>query len=271
VRIRERGEKFSDYVSQAQLFWNSMSSVEKSHIIGAISFELGRDEDKGVKERIIERLNEVDHTLASEVADSLGLAAPPATTRNHGKKSAFLSQLDGKFQTFTAMGRKVGIFLQDNFDTAPVLALKGVLAASGVMAMVVGPRKGTVKSGSVELETQFTFETCRSTLFDAVYVVGGSGEAYAKGLTKGRLVHAVREAYMHQKPIAASGSAVEWIQRVALPGELSPAISGEGKVEVEKGVILCAGTMEVPQFAKTMMESLKMHRVWDREVSHIAA
>ncbi|KZT53024.1 catalase 1 [Calocera cornea HHB12733] len=271
VTTRARGEKFSDYLSQAQLFYNSMSDIEKTHMVSAFSFELGKVEDTGIHKRIVERLNEIDHSLAAQVAANIGQATPPNTTKNHGKRSAFLSQINGKAQTFTAQGRKVGIFVQDEFDTAPVLALQLALKAAGTLAMIVGPRKGTVKSGATSLSTQFTFETCRSTHFDAIYVAGGSGEAYAKGLSSGRLVHAVREAYMHQKPIAVSGSAVEWLQRIALPSEISPAISGQGKVEVEKGVVLLEGTVESPQFATTIIDLLAMHRVWERDVSQIAA
>ncbi|KZP01018.1 catalase-domain-containing protein [Calocera viscosa TUFC12733] len=271
TNIRARGEKFSDYLSQAQLFYNSMSDVEKKHMVFAFSFELGKVDDTGIHERIVVRLNEIDHSLAKQVAVNIGQPVPPNTTKNHGKKSAFLSQIDGKAQSFTPKGRKVGILLYDEFDTAPVLALQTALKAAGTMAMIVGPRKGSVTSGATTLPTQFTFETCRSTHFDAIYVAGGTGEAYTRGLNTGRLIHAVREAYMHQKPIAVSGSAVEWLQRIALPGEVSPAISGEGKVEVEKGVVILEGATESPQFAKTLIDLLAKHRVWERDVGHIAA
>src|SRR5699024_10683158 len=39
---RERpGESFFDYFSQARLFWNSMSLIEKEHIIETFIFHLG--------------------------------------------------------------------------------------------------------------------------------------------------------------------------------------------------------------------------------------
>ncbi|EJU01207.1 heme-dependent catalase [Dacryopinax primogenitus] len=255
------GGKFSEYISQAQLFYNSMSDVEREHITSAFSFELGKVDDTGIHERIITRLDEIDHSLAARVAKNIGQPVRRNTCKNHGMRSAFLSQVDIKEQTFTAKGRKVGIFLQDGFDTAPVLALQSALKSEGVMAMIVGPRKGSVQSGSTSLSTQFTFETCRSTHFDATYVAGGSGENYSKGLNTGRLIHAVREAYMHQKPIAVSGSAVEWLQRVVLPSEVSPAMVGEGNVKVENGVVFLAGTGESAEFGKTLLALVAKHRV----------
>ncbi|MFN7118170.1 MAG: catalase-related domain-containing protein, partial [Saprospiraceae bacterium] len=41
-KVRGRSESFKDYYSQATLFWNSMSSVEKKHIVEAFHFELGK-------------------------------------------------------------------------------------------------------------------------------------------------------------------------------------------------------------------------------------
>ena len=51
------------------------------------------------------------------------------------------------------------------------------------------------------------FESQRSTLFDAIYIP--SGEEHVKTLAKsGRVVHWVREAFGHLKPIAAVGEGV---------------------------------------------------------------
>jgi catalase len=64
------------------------------------------------------------------------------------------------------------------------------------MTVIVGPRKGTIKSGTTgtpDLDVKFSFETCRFTFFDAIFFAGGTGDEYLADLTKnGRLIHVAR-------------------------------------------------------------------------------
>lgn len=96
---RTHGPKFNEHYNQATLFWNSMSEIEKNHIVGAAQFELGRCEDGGVQQRMIDRFNIIDHDLALRVAEGFGNVTVPDEVRpNHGKRSEYLSQVDGKGQ-----------------------------------------------------------------------------------------------------------------------------------------------------------------------------
>uniref|UniRef100_UPI00388D0557 catalase n=1 Tax=Peribacillus sp. TaxID=2675267 RepID=UPI00388D0557 len=45
-KVRQRSESFKDHYSQAKLFWNSMTDVEKEHIIEAFHFEVGKVKSK---------------------------------------------------------------------------------------------------------------------------------------------------------------------------------------------------------------------------------
>ena len=69
-------EKFFDHFSQATLFWNSQSDPEKEHIVQAFRFELGKLEVPAIRERMVGLLAQVDHELASRVAQGLGLSVP---------------------------------------------------------------------------------------------------------------------------------------------------------------------------------------------------
>src|SRR5690625_7953275 len=72
-KIRERSESFKDHFSQATLFWNSMSEVEKTHIVEAAHFELGKVESMEIKKRTVyELFNNVDHQFAIRVAKGIG-------------------------------------------------------------------------------------------------------------------------------------------------------------------------------------------------------
>lgn len=175
---------------------------------------------------------------------------------------------------FTASGRKVGIHLLPGYDYTIAAALKAGLTAAGVIPMIVSPSTGPVESGNGgSLDSQFNFENCRSTHFDSVVFVGaapGKDEAgYVKKLKTGRIIHVAREAYMHQKAIAATGNAVQWLSDVCLPGEFTKA--KEGGVQQEKGVLMGVETGTGVQFVKEYIDAVAKHRVWDREVEHIAA
>jgi catalase len=177
--------------------------------------------------------------------------------------------VDGKHQRYTAVGLKIGVFVCDGFDKAFILAVQNELIHAGTTCAIVGPRAGFVHSGSDELQTQFSFETCRSTLFDAILFVPGSDRAVMN--TSGRLIHAAREAYMHQKPIAAVGHAAEWISDVPLRGFIVGA-GGSGP-EVERGVVLMkgGGVGLAKDFSRLFLSLLEKHRIWDRDVSEVGA
>lgn len=165
-----------------------------------------------------------------------------------------------------------------------MLKLQAEISALGSIPIVVGPRKGSIQSsaksggGGVSVTAQFTFETSRSTHFDAVLFAGGEGDAYVRQLaTSGRLIHAAREAFMHYKTIGAYGLAADWLRNVALPGEIGQGAQGEGDGEVGSagGIVLSEGEGEgeavVSSFAEKFLGEVAKHRAWERDVSRIAA
>ena len=164
IKERAVGPKFKEHINQATLFYNSMSEPEKKHMISAAQFELGKVEELEVQQTAIERFNLIDHGFALAVAEAFtNIKVPDEVTPNHGKRSEFLSQVNGKNQVFTAAGRKVGIFVQPGFNWSEVAPLQAAFAAAGLIVMIVGPASGPVKaSNGQEIKTQFTFEVCPS-------------------------------------------------------------------------------------------------------------
>src|SRR5690606_17583574 len=59
-KIRARGESFSDHFSQARLFYNSQTDIEKRHIAKAFKFELGKCETMEIRVRMLRLIAEVD-------------------------------------------------------------------------------------------------------------------------------------------------------------------------------------------------------------------
>ncbi|WWC99088.1 hypothetical protein V866_005983 [Kwoniella sp. B9012] len=272
IKDRLHGPKFNEFVSQAQLFYNSMSEPEKKNIISAYQFELSKCYETQVQQTALNRINLIDHDLALAVAESLKDVTVPDAVPNHGKKSAFLSQITGKTQTFTAEGRKVGVYLLPGYSYAQVEPIKIALAAAGVMVKFVGPATGMVEAGNGQTQNaEFTLENSRSTYFDALIFIGGDSDDYTKKMKNGRLIHAAREAYMHLKAIAATGNAVGWLTDLALPGDLPADAKAKEEITQANGVLLAPSVGTGAQFSQQFLDSVAKHRVWDREVEHIAA
>ncbi|GAA5883228.1 hypothetical protein JCM8547_005209, partial [Rhodosporidiobolus lusitaniae] len=145
VRGRTRPARFDEHYNHAQLFWNSLSSVEQQHIIDAAIFELGRCDDRQVQERNILRWNNVDHNLALAVAAAFDIDVPEPEIKNHGKKTTGtqpLSLLDPNNLPGTATGRRVAIFALDGFDSLQVTGMIAAVGALGSIPNVIGSRKG---------------------------------------------------------------------------------------------------------------------------------
>lgn len=77
-----------------------MSEPEKAHMVAAAQFELSKCSEHIVHQNAIDRFNTIDHDFAIQVAEIFPhVTVKPALKENHGKKSAFLSQVDGKSQS----------------------------------------------------------------------------------------------------------------------------------------------------------------------------
>jgi catalase len=150
-----------------------MTDVEKAHIVAAAQFELSKCEDAQVHQAAIERYNLIDHGFALKVADIFPHVRVPDEVRpNHGKKSAFLSQVDGKGQEFTAVGRKVGVYVLPGYDYALTAAIKTAFEAKGVIAKIVSAATGPVPgSNRSTLPAEFTFEVSDPPTFSRTSLI----------------------------------------------------------------------------------------------------
>ena len=114
IKQRLKSKKFKEHFNQAQLFWNSQSPPEKSHLISALGFELDHCDDPVVYNRMIERLCDIDLELAQAVAEKAGAPTPTKANRpNHGKKSASLSITSYNPPEPTIATRRVAILISE--------------------------------------------------------------------------------------------------------------------------------------------------------------
>ncbi|MBT2217263.1 catalase [Virgibacillus dakarensis] len=243
-KVRARSDSFKDHFSQAVLFWNSMSNVEKEHIKDAFSFELGMVKSKSVQQQVVDMFANVNLELAQNVAENIGVVPPESGGSVITKTSKALSQENMTKKPDT---RKIAVLLADGFDGTFVQAVLAALKENGAHPVVVSEKLGIVKgTDNTEINADETFLTGDSVLFDAAYLAGGinSGKKF-----KHNAEYFVREAFSHFKPIAASQEGKQWMKEFGMTD--SPGIVVDE---------------DMRSFTARFVAAVAAHRHWDREV-----
>jgi catalase len=283
-KIRARGEKFFDHFSQAALFYNSQSEPEKAHIINALRFELGKVEEDSIRERMVGMLGYVDKTLATGVAQGLGISVPKVEAPlNHSipadgvqkdfqpkplskpvRKSPALSMANTVKDGIET--RKIAILVADGFDEAALSAMTKALKTAGGQPRIVGPRLGVLKGAEGgEVKLDFSLLTASSVLFDAVYVPGG---AKSVATLKGEpdALSFISEAYSHFKPLAGTTEGVDLLSAAGVPAELQSKERGdEGSGFPDAGIVL-GRDRRAGAIAADFIRAIAQHRHWDRKL-----
>ncbi len=257
--IRERSESFNDHFSQATLFWNSLSDVEKEHLVKAAEFELGKVYTKQVKERMLELFNHVDHQLAIRIAAGLGLPAPSGeVVPNHGRSSAALSMAHTDKSSIKS--RRIAILASDGVNGKEVMAVKQALMNAGAHAKIIAPHGGMIQTmQGEELPVEMTFLTGASVMFDAVYVPGGA-KSIEMLKTQGDAIHFIDEAFKHCKAIAATSEGVKLLAASRIQGV---KLGQSDSVATELGVVT-SQSADPQRVAQAFINAIAEHRHWMR-------
>ncbi|MDD2235190.1 MAG: catalase [Desulfitobacteriaceae bacterium] len=243
-KVRARSESFNDHFSQAVMFWNSMSAPEKTHIINAFSFEVGKVKSKSVKQQVIEMFANVSGELATKVAENIGVNPPQNQTEPKlTKVSPALSQ-ENTIKKLDTL--KIAVILADGFQ-GNIIETLALLRSKKLDIEIISDKLGMVKgTDNRELEVQHTFLTVSSVLFDAVLAVGGSNlnQKFDQDAT-----NFVKEAFMHYKPIGAIYAGEKWLQENNLTNGIGVVVNSNNR-----------------KFTGQFLDSISAHRHWDRKV-----
>lgn len=291
AKVRARGEKFFDHFTQAALFWNSQSHPEKAHIVQALRFELGKVEVPAIRERMVGLLSRVDTTLASLVAQGLGLQIPslnkavlnmsvPADGDSQRfqpkpripslERSPALSMANTVKDSIAT--RKVAILAADGVDAAAVTAMQQALTAAGAKPKIIAPRLGLLKGDNgTDIGIDFSFLTAGSVLFDALYLPGGEASVeILKGDAKALVF--IKEAYLHCKPIAATDTGIDLFAAAdpaadqRAQSHAAGVIQDRGRLFAGDEGILFARGAQTSRIAPKFIRAIAEHRHWNREL-----
>ncbi len=271
-KVRARSRSFFDHYSQATMFYNSQSEVEKNHIVNALRFELGKLQTETIRLRMLGMLSLVDKQLAASVAEAFGVAVPkPDTLLNQsipadGDPKKFQSaNVSASIATSAALSmantikntiatRQIAILIADGVDEASLTAMKKALEAAGAVTQLIAPRLGAISAGKgKQVKADQSFLTAASVLFDAVYIPNGEKSAVALQ-QEPDAINFINEAYKHCKAIAGDGAGAELIKSTAAGSKIK-----EGEVNA-MGVVLNRNPKE-------FIKAIAQHRFWERENS----
>ncbi|HEX2603471.1 MAG TPA: catalase [Oxalicibacterium sp.] len=260
-KVRGKPEKFADHYAQAVLFWKSQSPIERRHIVQAFRFELTRVQTQAIRERVVSLLMNVDHELASGVAEGLGFALPaPAPDisplpRHDYPPSPKLSIFS--FPAAEIKARRVAILIAPgvNGDMARMIYMR--LLEAGAVPRFVGRMLGEVASASgASLHAEISVEAAPSVMYDALAVPEGS-DAIAALMKDGNVLEFVKETYRHCKPMLLMGAASSLLEKACILPALPSGKRDHG--------IIGLGDHDLTAAIDVFIETLQQHRVLARE------
>jgi len=260
--VRGKPERFAEHYTQASLFWNSQTPIEKAHIIRAFRFELTRVQTASIRERVVSMLANVADELAEGVALGLGIEVPEAMPMVVPKiaepevtvsssLSLFARPGDGSVKT-----RRIAILVANGVEPSSLTSLHTTLSGAGAVPRFVGARLGSVTGtdgGAIEVEV--SMEAAPAVLFDALIVPDGDAAVATLGLD-GHTLEFLKDQYRHCKPILALGQGKDLLAKAGIAATLP---SGE----LDSGVLLFEAAHSV-KAAAAFASAIGKHRHFAR-------
>jgi catalase len=235
-KVRGKAEKFAEHYSQATLFFESQTDVEKAHIAAGFRFELSKVTVPAIRERMVSSLRNVSEDLAGKVARGLGIQLPKAMPRAmktppapEVRASAALSLMalpgDGGIAT-----RKVAILVADGIEAESTTAVMDALTAAGAVVRLLGSRLGPVTmADGGRLEADATLENSPSVLFDALVLPDGDKAVRALA-ADGHSLEFLKDQYRHCKTIFTIGAASLLLEKAGISATLASGEADSGLI-----------------------------------------
>jgi len=264
-KVRGKPEKFADHYTQATLFWNSQSPIEKAHIIRGFRFELTKVQVPAVRERALSMIANVDAELVKAVAQGLGLDVPKAMPKVLARAAKPEVTVSPALSLFGLPGdgsvatRRIAILVADGVEATSLRVVHEALSKLGAVVRYVGLRLGSVSTieGDV-IEVDVTLETTPAVLYDAVVVPAGKAAFKALG-NAGQASEFFKDQFRHCKPMLVLGEGEALLQNAGIPERLP---SGKD----DPGLLICIAGLKkdtVANFAAAIAKHRHFERAMD--------
>ncbi|KAI9261636.1 catalase-like domain-containing protein [Phascolomyces articulosus] len=248
---RGRPPSFWDFYSQARLYWNSLTPAEQQQTVDGFRFEVGKSKSVDVRRRFVDRLNQIDNSLARRVAIGVGVPLPEMVVENDGKTDSHLS-IQNYPKPDNIRTRRVAILTAPGTNQQEAKSMYDYLTAEGAYPSYIGVHQGDQEG----LNIDNTYVLDSSVLYDAIYIPGGAGgiDFLSESTSLFPMDEPkafVMDAYRHGKPIAASSEGEQFFQA---------AVEGMTGVNGTDGIILGSEN----NIQESFKQALITQRFWSR-------
>ncbi len=231
-KIRTRSDSFIDFFSQPALFYRSLETWEKQHVMEAYSFELGKCKHDHIKGRMLWMIKQINTDLAKQVAKNLGMAIPksidkpinqaigadsnvndfqPGKAKNYLDQSPALSQSNTKFNSIAT--RQIAVLVADGFSMKDFKAMTKKLKNENAIINLIAPHGGKITCDTdMKHKVDAAIATTESVLFDAIYIPGGKKSIKAL-MEHGKVIKFINEALKHCKAISADNEGKDLLEK----------------------------------------------------------
>lgn len=243
-KIRARSDSFKDHFSQAKMFYNSMSDVEKQHIIDTMSFELAKVNREDIKQQVLEMFGNVNTDMITKVAKNIGSKPPSTKEVEYDKVSPALSQANTIKKPDTL---KVGILLGNNFNSQQLKDVMTALKAAKTMLEIISETLEDVKGTDGNKVTPVhTLISTDPVILNSLYVLRGEN---LSEVFKTQAKRYIKETFMHYKPIAVADEMTSLLEK---------------EMNLQAGVTILKGEQkDIDKF----IEDISVHRHWNRNIN----
>ncbi|QSI31054.1 catalase [Variovorax sp. RKNM96] len=262
-KLRIKPEKFADHYTQAKLFFESQTEVEKAHIGNAFRFELSKVTVPAIRQRVVASLLNAAPDLAQRLAQDLGMELPAPLPK--ALEQASVPEVD----TSTALSltarpgdggirtRKVAVLIDHGVDGSSLQKLVSALVAAGAVPRLVAARLGTYTgAGGEKFEADATMENSPGFLFDALVLP--DGQAAVEALDRdAHTLEFLRDQYWHCKTILAFGASEALLAQAQIPMTLPDGSTDPG--------LVLADAVAADDAITTFIAAMGAHRHFGRE------
>jgi len=241
-KVRGKPEKFADHYTQATLFWNSQSAIEKAHVIRGFRFELTKVQVPAIRERVLSMIANVAPELVQAVADGLGMPVPKPMPKALAKVAKPEVTVSAALSLFALPGdgslatRRIALLVADGVEGASLRTIAKSLTDLGAVARFVGARLGSVRTDEGDvIEIDATLETTPAVLYDAVVVPAGK-DAITVLSTVGQAAEFLKDQYRHCKPMLVLGEGSDLLEGAGILKTLPSGKPDPGLLIYEDGI-----------------------------------
>lgn len=253
-KMRLRPKSFSDYYTQARLFYVSQIEIEQQHIANALVFELSKVVTPAIQKKVIMHLLNIDLTLATQVAERLGLEEMTVKAvktmmpkKKNLKPCPSLSIVSNANYSFE--GRKLGIVVGENANYQLINHLKSLIKKEKASLEIISEKIAGVRTGNgVYLEAQQTIVTANAAFYDAIAIILGDKDSIHADYRM-KLFQFIQAGFLSLKFMAYSQSALSFFEQMNF------------KKNLDKGCIALFNLKDCSQF---LMDCKKL-RFWKRK------